>query len=247
MNMNFKVALFAAMTATACSQEKPANDAGSAGDTARAAPAAAHDMNKMPSAQDTTGMAGMDHSAMGATQPGAPTTHTMPADGGGAMAGMDHSRMPAGNARAGSMSGMDHSAMTRPGSGSQAMAGMDHSRMNMPSNRRAAASAATSGMPNHTMPMGDQSPQSGRDPHAGMVMTPGMSAQPAPPDTHEGMEMEDEPAEKPLPDDVAMEKLRALVAELVRDPDVLARIQADPALRALWQNPGVRQYLLKRP
>ena len=48
-------------------------------------------------------------------------------------------------------------------------------------------------------------------------------------------------------DDVAMEKLRALVAELVRDPTVVARIQSDSMLTRLWQDPAVRTVLLKRP
>lgn len=258
-----KVPLFAALMAAACSQEKTTNDTATARDTAR--PPAAHDMSKMSSPEDTSGMAGMDHSSMSGAQPGAAAmTHTMPAGQSGTMTGMDHSQMPssgaqgsasaamdhsrmqAGNARSGSMSGMDHSAMTQPSRASQSMAGMDHSKMNMPSTQRSATSGSTSGMPNHTMPTRNPAQPSAGDPHAGMVMTPGSSAQPSSPDPHAGMEM-GEPAEPPLPDDVAMEKLRALVAELVRDPKVLARIQADPTLRVLWEDPGVRQYLLKRP
>ena len=243
--MNLKVAGLAALMAAACSQEKPANDA-ALRDTAPA-PAAAHDMTKMPASEDTAGMAGMDHSTMSAGQPGGTAmTPTVPADQGGAMAGMDHSQMRTGNARTGAMAGMDHSAMTQPRRGSQSMAGMDHSQMNMPGAQRSASSRSATGMQNHNMSMGNQAQQSARDPHAGMTMAPGISAQPAPADPHAGMQME-EPGELPLPDDVAMEKLRALVAELVRDPEVLARIQADSTLRVLWQDTGVRQYLMKRP
>lgn len=245
MSMNLKVVVIAAVLAAACSQEKPSGEDTSARDTAPNA-GAAHDMSNMPPRSDTAAMAGMDHSAMSDMQMEG-MTHSMPARSEGSdMAGMDHSQMRAANARSGSMAGMDHSAMTQRSTGSQSMAGMDHSQMNMPSAQRSASSRSATGMQNHNMPMGNQAPQSARDPHAGLTMTPGISAQPAPPDPHAGMEME-EAGEPPLPDDVAMEKLRALVAELVRDPKVQARIQADPALRALWQDPGVRQYLLKRP
>lgn len=44
--------------------------------------------------------------------------------------------------------------------------------------------------------------------------------------------------------DAGMEKLRILVAELVQDPAVQARIQEDPALRRLWADEGVRRNLL---
>lgn len=201
MSVNWKVALSAMVIATACSGERPARDATSARDSARV-PAAPHDMSTMSSPSDTTGMAGMDHSAMTAGQPA--------------------------------------------GQGAAAMSGMDHSRMDMANTRPNASGRAAAAMPDHNMPMGNRSQSSARDPHAGMAMTPGLSAQPAPPEPHAGMNMA-EPAEELLPDDVGMEKLRALIAELVRDPEVLARIQADPALRELWQDPGVRQYLLKRP
>jgi hypothetical protein len=242
MSMNLKVVVIAAVLAAACSQEKPSGEDTSARDTAPNA-GAAHDMSNMPAASDTTDMAGMDHSAMSRAQTEG-TTQPMPAAG--EMAGMDHSQMRGRNARSGSMAGRDHSAMTRRDAGSHSMAGMDHSQMNMASAQRSASSRSATGLQNHNMPMGNQAQQSARDPHAGMIMTPGISAQPAPPDPHEGMEMEGT-GKEPLPDDVAMEKLRALVAELVRDPKVQARIQADPTLRVLWQDPGVRQYLLKRP
>lgn len=163
-----------------------------------------------------------------------------------AAAAHDMSTMPPGPDTAG-MAGMDHSQMASENarSAAQSMAGMDHSQMNMPSGRPAATSRSAIGMQNHNMPMGNQSQPSARDAHAGMTMTPGMTAQPVSPDPHAGMDMD--PVDQPVPDDVAMEKLRALVAELVRDPEVQARIQADPALRALWEDLGVRQYLLKRP
>lgn len=240
MSIMLKVAVLAAALATGCSQERPSGEDASARDTARNA-AAPHDMSNMPAESDTTGMAGMDHSAMSSGRTEG-MTHRMPAAG--EMPGMDHSQMRGANTRSGSMAGMDHSAMKQRSASSQSMAGMDHSQMNMPAARRSAPNRSATGMQNHNMSMGNQQPA--RDPHAGMTMTPGISAQPAPPDPHAGMQM-DEPGEPPLPDDVAMEKLRALVAELVRDPDVQARIQADPTMRTLWQDAGVRQYLLKRP
>lgn len=191
--------------------------------------------NRNASARDTARNAAAAHDM--SAMPAGPDTAEM--------AGMDHSQTASGDARSEPMTGMNHSALTARSATSQSMAGMDHSRMNMPSGRPSAASRSATGMQNHNMPMGNQSQPSARDAHAGMAMTPGMAAQPVPPDPHAGMEME--PVDQPAPDDVAMEKLRALVAELVRDPEVLARIQADPTLRALWEDPGVRQYLLKRP
>ena len=78
----------------------------------------------------------------------------------------------------------------------------------------------------HQMPMPQSQP--GRtNPPAGMQMAP--------------------PEDPPEPEDVALEKIRALVAELVRDPRIQTRIQADTVLRRLWQDPGVQQYLMKRP
>ncbi len=45
-------------------------------------------------------------------------------------------------------------------------------------------------------------------------------------------------------DDTGMEKLRVLVAELVQDSVVQARIQRDPELRRRWEDEGVRRVLL---
>jgi hypothetical protein len=40
-----------------------------------------------------------------------------------------------------------------------------------------------------------------------------------------------------------MEKLMELVRLLLDDPAVRTRIQADPALREMWNEPGVRQHM----
>ena len=255
MSMNLKAVLFAAVITAACSQEKPSGDNASARNEDRDT-AAAHDMSKMPAASDTAAMGGMDHSTMPAAQPGgAPANSPMPGMDHSQMAnqgaqrstmpGMDHSQMGATNSRRPAMTGMNHSATPSRGAAPQPMAGMDHSRMSMPSQQSGSKQPAA-GMQNHDMPSGTKGHPPETESHAGMIMpAPGMTAQPAPADPHAGMVMA--PVAQPAPDDVAMEKLRALVAELVRDPEIQALIQADPTLSALWQDPGVRQYLLKRP
>ncbi|MEW5926092.1 MAG: hypothetical protein AB1941_01265 [Gemmatimonadota bacterium] len=39
----------------------------------------------------------------------------------------------------------------------------------------------------------------------------------------------------------------ALVGQLVQDSVVQRRIRQDPVLREQWQDPGVRQVILRRP
>ena len=175
----------------------------------------------------TVGMAGMDHSQMGAaaanaTTPGADS-------GAGSMAGMDHSQMampaqsPAGTSAAatngapaagasGSMAGMDHSKMQMGGTAAPAaerargtatpaaggMAGMDHSQMPMGTNRAQNATARTT----------------------------------APPVTAQDRARA-----------AADEKLQQLIAGLVKDSVVRARIQADTALRRRWADTSLRRIL----
>lgn len=203
----------------------------------------AHDMSAMTdTAADTTAMSGMDHSNMPGMQSGQPMPDMQHGGKttGGSMAGMDHSQMQSARGRGEqAMAGMDHSQMrTTTPRGQQSMAGMDHSQMNMPAARQQPTPqmdhsrmnmqptpGATTQM-QHQMPMPQSQP--GRtNPPAGMQMAP--------------------PEDPPEPEDVALEKIRALVAELVRDPRIQTRIQADTVLRRLWQDPGVQQYLMKRP
>lgn len=140
------------------------------------------------------------------------------------MAGMDH----------GSMAGMDHGAMagsqgdSRTAAG-EAMAGMDHSRMQTAPSARSRTDASATGrmaeMDHGNMSMSGQTRTMPGMGHAGM---PGMRP--------------DAPAT--MTHDAGMEKLRALVAELVQDPGVQAQIQADSALRRRWADEGVRRVLL---
>lgn len=226
MNSKMKV-LMVALILAACSR-------GAEEDTERTAARdtavpEAHDMSAMTdSAADTTSMSGMDHSQMPGMQPTGGMTG-MQRGGqatGGAMAGMDHSQMPNMPSRGRqAMAGMDHAQMQNaPARGQQPMPGMDHARMNMPTTPTPTPMQQQMPM-QHQMPM-QQQPQAARPP-AGMQMAP--------------------PADPPAPEDAALEKIRALIAELVRDPRIQARIQADTALRRLWQDAGVQQYLMKRP
>ena len=51
----------------------------------------------------------------------------------------------------------------------------------------------------------------------------------------------------PAEADSATAKVLALVAGLVRDSVVQRRIQADPELRAAWQDPNVRRIVTRAP
>jgi hypothetical protein len=122
--------------------------------------------------------------------------------------------------------------MQTAGGAAADMGGMDHSRMEAAGDRNRAATPAATRMAetdHRSMNMsGQPTTMQGMD-HAGMSgMQSGAAA---------GL-----PA-----DDAGMEKLRALVAELVQDPVVQARIQADSALRQRWADEGVRRVLLNRP
>lgn len=248
----------AALVVTACSGDsEPDTKRPTARDTA----APAHDMSAMTdSSADTTAMAGMDHSQMPGMQSSANSAGMQGGQTGGSMAGMDHSQM--GKTAAGRqqpMAGMDHSQMRNmPARGRQSMAGMDHSQMQ---NNAARGQQPMAGMDHSQMqnaPGTRQQPMAGMD-HSRMNMQPNTGAatqmqhqMPIPQaqagrtNPPGGMQMAP-PADPPEPEDAALEKIRAVVAELVRDPRIQARIQSDTALRRLWQDPGVQQYLMKRP
>jgi hypothetical protein len=57
---------------------------------------------------------------------------------------------------------------------------------------------------------------------------------------HAGMQMGRPARTTAIPGD---EKLLSLAAELLRDPQVQARVQADTALRRRWQDPDVRRVI----
>ena len=265
MSMKTGTALIAALVVAGCSggAERPA------GEGAATAAVQTRDTTGTP---DSAGMAGMDHGSMAGMDHGgmagmqgdsqavsdagmAGMDHAgMPGmSGSGAPAGagsVDHSSMPgmrAGGAAAGTaemdhsgMAGMaGHAAPSRAQGGAAAvdhsrmagMQGMDHSRMQpSPSDRSrtSAPEAGHTGMDHGTTNVtGQAGTMAGMD-HAGM---PGMR--------------HDAPADANA--DAAMEKLRALVAELVQDPTVQAQIQADTALRRRWADEGVRRIILNRP
>lgn len=226
-------------------------------------PAAEESSTASDQARDTTGvlepagMAGMDHGGMAGMQGDsqAPAGAGMPAmnhaempgmSGSGATGGaaaMDHGNMPgmsAGGASAGRAE-LDHGGMaghvpnseasqgtsTVGATGMAGMQGMDHSQMQAApvdmsptsaSTGRAPMDHATTALPGQTRTM------------------PGVDHAAMPPDPDDGGSV--------LSRDPGMEKLRALVAELVQDPGVQAQIQADTALRRRWADEGVRRVLL---
>ena len=192
---------------------------------------------------------------------------SMEADSTGNMAGMDHSQMP----------GMDHSTMgatgaTRPAadSGAGSMAGMDHSQMAMPgqtptasqatgTNRASAAAASGSmaGMDHSQMQMGGTAaPAAGRGRGTGTpAATGGMAGM-----DHSQRQMGTNPAPsvaarttapRATPQDEARaaadDKLQQLIAGLVKDSVVRARIQADTALRRRWADTSLRRILISPP
>ena len=152
------------------------------------------------------------------------------------MAGMDHSKMPgmtadsaaatAGRANpAGAMAGMDHSQM--PGMAPAAsntkttsgnMAGMDHSKMPGMGAMKTTTAANTTKASGGSM--------AGMD-HSNM---PGMTAAPA-----------------PAPAPAGEVKLEQLIAALLRDSVVQARIRADTALRRRWDQAAQRTLLPNTP
>lgn len=173
------------------------------------------------------GMAGMDHSQMGAA---AANASAPGADSGvGSMAGMDHSQMPMpAQSPAGSPATTTNGATGADASGS--MAGMDHSMMQMggtaaPAAGRArgigtSAAGGMAGMDHSQMPMGTSRAPSA----AGPAAAPRVTAQ-----------------DRARAD--ADEKLQRLIAGLVKDSVVRARIQADTALRRRWADTSLRRIL----
>ena len=266
MSMKTGAALIAALVVAGCSggAERPADE-----NTATAA-VQTRDTTGTP---DSTGMAGMDHGnmdhgSMAGMDHGGMTgmQGDAQAAGGAGMAGMDHSGMP-GMSDSGAQAGaeaMDHSNMPgmRAGGASAGTAGMDHSGMAgmaghaTPSSRRGAAAvdhsqmAGMQGMdhsrmqPSSSDRSGTRAPQAGHTEMGhGAMKVSGQAGTMAGMD-HAGMP-HDAPAE--ASNDAGMEKLRALVAELVQDPRVQTQIQADTALRRRWADEGVRRILLNRP
>ena len=144
------------------------------------------------------------------------------ADSTAGMAGMDHSKMGHTGANA---------TPTAADSGAGAMAGMDHSQMQMGGSvapaaggartaREPAAAGAMAGMDHSQMPMGTN-----RTPNAATVRSPAPAAA----------------------QNDADEKLQRLVAALLRDSVVRARVQADTALRRQWADTSLRRVLTRPP
>lgn len=183
---------------------------------AAADPHAGHDMGDSAAGSDRTGMAAMDHSAHGSGAPADAPDHT--AHGG--VQGTDHGAAAGRSAAAAGAGGADHSAhAAAAGPGRTAGAAgqaMDHSR------HTAAASLA-----------GGQTAAARS--HAGMAHVPAGSSG----------RTGSLPAGHAQHDEVE-DKLMMLVAELVQDSVVQLRIQQDPVLREQWQDPGVRQIILRR-
>lgn len=253
MTLNTGIALLAVLLVTGC-----AGDA--APPPAEERSTSAVQGTSVTGTPDSTGMAGMDHVGMAGMQ------GDSLAGAGEGMTGMDHAGMPgmsgpdamggAGAMDHGNMPGMsargasagtpevDHAEMAgivghapssdarggTPTVGASRMAdlqGMDHSQMQAaPSDLgRTSASNGRAAMDHGTMETGAQT-----------RAMPGMD--------HAAMSARPDDAGSVLNADPGMEKLRALVAELVRDPTVRAQIEADTALRRRWADEGVRRVLL---
>lgn len=263
MSMKTGMALIAALAVAGCSggAERPA------GDDAATAALQTRDTTGTPG---SAGMAGMDHGNMAGMDHGGMSgmQGDSQAVGGAGMAGMDHAGMPgmsgpdaqagagavdhssmpgmrAGDASAGTAE-MDHSGMAGHAATPEArggastvdhsrmagMQGMDHSPVQpSPSDPSRASASAAGGMAE--MDHGDMtmSGQTRTMPGMDHASIPGMRAS----------------APTEVTSDAGMEKLRALVTELVQDPRVQAQIQADTALRRRWADEGVRRVLLNRP
>lgn len=228
--------LLAGLVLAACSGSDESGDqaARSARDSAATPPG--HDMAAMrdsaPAKSDSGKMSGMDHGRM-----------NVAGSSSGQMRGMDHSGM-AGmkpGAPGGRMPQMDHARMAGGATAvGGAMRGMDHSGMRMgarASASREAGGAAMPGMDHSAMqgaPKTGSTTGMGAMDHAGMTgMQGGMPGM-----QHGAAAMAGEDADA---------KLRALVAELVQDPAVRARIQADSVLRNRWNDARIRRILLNQP
>lgn len=162
--------------------------------------------------------------AMGDTAAGTPAAGGPAAAAGSAGAAVDHSGHAAAASAAeprGSVA--DHAGHQQPAhtAGQSRAAVTDHGGHAAPPAGGRGASSAAAGAhvaADHARPLGH--------PHAAHAAAPGTSP--------------------PIQADAGMQKLVTLVAELVRDSVVQHRIDADPALRQLWREPGVRRILLQR-
>ncbi|MBA2556153.1 MAG: hypothetical protein H0V12_02215 [Chloroflexi bacterium] len=220
--------LAALLLIAGCSNPQPPADETQRGETGPTAPATATAVPDTSAANGHSagdhGMAGMDH---GAAPAGAAGSTSMEGMDHGAMAGMDHSRM----------GGMQH-GQTQHAQTAQTP-GMDHSRMGgmQHGQTQHGQTAQPRGMDHSSMPgiqHGTMNVRGGDGMRRDGAM-PGMD--------HSRMDgMEQRPAGVPW-DDAGMEKLLLLVAELVRDPAVQARIQADSVLRRRWEDEGLRRVL----
>ena len=266
MSMRTGTALVAALVVVGCSggNERPTEE-----DAATVA-VQDRDTTGMPDSaamdgMDHGSMAGMDHGGMAGMQGDSQPL----ADAG--MAEMDHSRMsgmsaPGVQAAAGAM---DHSDMPgmRPGSASAGMAEMDHGRSGAMAGDAATSEARGGSLIMDHSRMADMQAMD----HAGMRAVSGEESRISASGVggmaemehgnmnmsgeagsmldmnHVGMSGMQPGAPVDFTNDPAMEKLRALVAELVQDPTVQAQIQADTALRRRWADEGIRRILLTRP
>ncbi|MEX2284126.1 MAG: hypothetical protein WEE89_16690 [Gemmatimonadota bacterium] len=176
-----------------------------------------------------------------AADTGAHATMHTPADSSAApsTASMDHGNMaarPGGAAATPAMPGMDHSRMPMPAArGTGNMAGMDHTRI--PTRPTAARPSANdmSAMDHAQMARQNTPAQLPPPSNAARQTMPGMD--------HAAMGRV--ATGSTTSEDAAFEKLRLLVAELMRDPAIQARIQNDTVLRRLWSNEQVRQAFIR--
>ena len=235
MRLTLMAALLTSAVAIACSAPEKGRTADT-GATGRTVDSAGGE-----TADSTHDMAGMDHSKMpGMAKPDS-VSGSQPASG---MAGMDHATMP----------GMSKTApATGRATPSGSMAGMDHS--NMPGMTKASGSASAATRPNPMARM-DHSNM------PGMTKAPSTAPRPAPATAMAGMDHSNMPgmaksatsAGGTTPAAImefgaspADEKLRQIVAALVRDSVVQRRIAADSVLRRAWDNAAVRQLILTTP
>lgn len=230
--LRFSAVLIALASASGCSRPESAapDDTATAARADSPSTAPAHDMAAMDSVSGDSAP-GMPHGPM----PG--MDHGAAAPAGGHQA-MDHAARPPASRHA----GMDH--------GPAAGGAPDHARM--PGMRH--EGPARAGHAGHTRAGRGVSPD-----HAGMghgnAASPGMrhggGHAPVRPSEHAGMTgMRHDGAREThavhpgsQAASAADDKLLRLAAELVQDPAVRARIEADSALRGDWRDAGVRRVI----
>ena len=219
-------------------------------------PHAGHVMGDSSAGAGTDAMTGMDH---GSAAPSAAADHA----GHAGMEGMEHG---AGRGRSpASARGVDHSAHgaaagssgTAGGAASGGSIAVDHSRHTAATATATVNSSTAVGHTQHAQASArtGQPRTSGVD-HSAHAAGAARSATPAHRDvdhtataTRSHGQHANTPSVSPAPlaTGAGMDKLMFLVAELVRDSVVQRRIQEDPVLREQWQDPGVRQIILRRP